>query len=137
MTADERPDGWRVMRCRFRWGNGSKQVRLAWRHGDVENEKGEKEEPGTRFLLDLSFSEVGHTQLDGLVKGEDSKFDLIVRTENPLQSDNRDDIRGIFREALQISGYKGHLIFQDGSRFVEIAPPINEAVVYRHRGIDA
>lgn len=137
MAADERPDGWRVMPMPFQMGERIEQVRLAWRHGDDENEKGEREEPGTRFLLDLSFSEVGHTQLDGLVKGEDSKFDLIVRTENPLQSDNRDDIRGIFREALQISGYKGHLIFQDGSRFVEIAPPVNEAVVNRHRGIDA
>lgn len=137
MAADERPDGWRVMPMPFQMGERIEQVRLAWRHGDGENEKGEKEEPGTRFLLDLSFSEVGHTQLDGLVKGEDSKFDLIVRTENPLQSNNRDDIRGIFREALQISGYKGHLIFQDGSRFVEIAPPANEPKPGSHHGIEA
>ena len=137
IAADERPDGWRVMPMPFQMGDRIEQVRLAWRHGDGENEKGEKEEPGTRFLLDLSFSEVGHTQLDGLVKGEDNKFDLIVRTENPLQSDNRDDIRGIFREALQISGYKGHLIFQDGSRFVEIAPPANESKLGSHHGIQA
>ncbi|WP_404425286.1 hypothetical protein [Thalassospira australica] len=137
MVADERPDGWRVMPMPFQMGDRIEQVRLAWRHGDEENEKGEKEEPGTRFLLDLSFSEVGHTQLDGLVKGEGNKFDLIVRTENPLQSVNRDDIRGIFREALQISGYNGHLIFQDGSRFVEIAPPANEPGHGSHHGIEA
>ena len=137
MAADERADGWRVMAMPFNMGDKIEQVQLGWRHGDREDDPDKKDDPGTRFLLDLSFSQVGHTQLDGLVKGEDSKFDLIVRTENPLQSDNRDDIRGIFREALQISGYKGHLIFQDGSRFVEIAPPVNEAVVNRHRGIDA
>ncbi len=137
MTADERPDGWRVMPMPFQMGERIEQVRLAWRHGDDENEKGEKEDPGTRFLLDLSFTEVGHTQLDGLVKGENSKFDLIVRTENPLQSENRDDIRGIFREALQISGYQGHLVFQDGSRFVEIAPSANEFGHGSHHGIEA
>ena len=70
-------------------------------------------------------------------KGEDSKFDLIVRTENPLQSHNRDDIRGIFREALQIAGYTGHILFQDGSRFVEIAPVPDGKDPHSHHGIEA
>lgn len=137
MAAEERPDGWRVMAMPFNMGDKIEQLQLGWRHGDRENEKGEKEEPGTRFLLDLSFSEVGHTQLDGLVKGEDSTFDLIIRTENPLKPHNRDDIRGIFRDALQISGYKGHMVFQDGSRFVEIGPIADDDSPNSHHGIEA
>ena len=137
MAADERPDGWRVMAMPFNMGDKIEQLQLGWRHGDQENENGEKEDPGTRFLLDLSFSEVGHTQLDGLVKGEDNKFDLIIRTENPLKPENRDDIRGIFRDALQISGYKGNMVFQDGSRFVEIDPIPDEDGPNSHHGIEA
>lgn len=137
MAADERPDGWRVMAMPFNMGGKVEQLQLGWRHGDRDNDPDKKDDQGTRFLLDLSFSGVGHTQLDGLVKGEDSKFDLIIRTENPLQSHNRDDIRGIFREALQISGYKGLIQFQDGSRFVQIAPPGHRSGPNSHHGIEA
>lgn len=137
IAADDRPDGWRVMTMPFNMGDKIEQLQLGWRHGDQENDPDKPEDQGTRFLLDLSFSVVGHTQLDGLVKGEDSKFDLIIRTENPLQSHNRDDIRGIFREALQISGYKGHIQFQDGSRFVEIAPVADTDGPNSHHGIEA
>lgn len=137
MAADERADGWRVMAMPFNMGDKIEQVQLGWRHGDREDDPDKKDDQGTRFLLDLSFSQVGHTQLDGLVKGEDSKFDLIIRTENPLQSHNRDDIRGIFREALQIAGYTGHILFQDGSRFVDIGPAVDEAGANSHHGIEA
>lgn len=137
MAADERADGWRVMAMPFNMGDKIEQVQLGWRHGDREDDPDKKDDQGTRFLLDLSFSQVGHTQLDGLVKGEDSKFDLIIRTENPLQPHNRDDIRGIFREALQIAGYTGHIVFQDGSRFVEIGPAVDEAGANSHHGIEA
>ncbi len=137
MAADERADGWRVMAMPFNMGDKIEQVQLGWRHGDREDDPDKKDDQGTRFLLDLSFSQVGHTQLDGLVKGEDSKFDLIIRTENPLQPHNGDDIRGIFREALQIAGYTGHIVFQDGSRFVEIGPAVDEAGANSHHGIEA
>ncbi|MEQ9346266.1 MAG: hypothetical protein RIG26_07480 [Thalassospira sp.] len=137
MASDDRPDGWRVMAMPFNMGDRIEQLQLGWRHGDREDDPDKKDDQGTRFLLDLSFSAVGHTQLDGLVKGEDSKFDLIIRTENPLQPHNRDDIRGIFREALQISGYKGHILFQDGSRFVHIAPTGDNSGPNSHHGIEA
>ncbi|CAM3476564.1 hypothetical protein [Thalassospira profundimaris] len=137
MATEERPDGWRVMAMPFNMGDKIEQLQLGWRHGDRENDPDKPDDQGTRFLLDLSFSVVGHTQLDGLVKGEDSKFDLIVRTENPLQSHNRDDIRGIFREALQIAGYTGHILFQDGSRFVEIGPVPDGKDPHSHHGIEA
>lgn len=137
LATEDRPDGWRVMAMPFNMGDKIEQLQFGWRHGDHENDPDKPDDQGTRFLLDLSFSVVGHTQLDGLVKGEDSKFDLIVRTENPLQSHNRDDIRGIFREALQIAGYTGHILFQDGSRFVEIGPVPDGNDPNSHHGIEA
>jgi hypothetical protein len=137
MASEDRPDGWRVMAMPLNMGDKIEQLQLSWRHGNNENDRDKPEDQGTRFLLDLSFSVVGHTQLDGLVKGEDSKFDLIIRTENPLQSHNRDDIRGIFREALQIAGYTGHILFQDGSRFVEIGPVPDGSDPHSHHGIEA
>jgi len=72
MASEDRPDGWRVMAMPFNMGDRIEQLQLGWRHGDRDDDPDKKDDQGTRFLLDLSFSEVGHTQLDGLVKGEDT-----------------------------------------------------------------
>lgn len=137
ITAEHRPDGWRVMPMPFQMGERIEQVRLAWRNGDEDGDgkQSSSDDPGTRFLLDLSFSHVGHTQLDGLVQTEKQKFDLIVRTENPLEGHNRDDIRAIFRDALSITGLAGGLVFQDSSRFVDLPDPAEQNST--RRGLEA
>lgn len=125
MASEPRSDGWRVMAMPFHMGERIEQMQLAWRHGhgeedDTSNRKAD--DAGTRFLLDLSFTRLGHTQLDGLVRKETQKFDLIVRTENALDGPQRDDIRAIFHQALAIAKLGGALNFQNGSRFVAVSP---------------
>ncbi|OSQ39667.1 hypothetical protein [Thalassospira mesophila] len=125
MASEQRPDGWRVMSMPFQMGERIEQMQLAWRHGHSDEDDspaGKTGDPGTRFLLDLSFTALGHTQLDGLVRKDSQKFDLIVRTENTLDGPQRDDIRAIFNEALTIAKLGGALNFQNGSRFIEVSP---------------
>ncbi|OKH89006.1 hypothetical protein [Thalassospira sp. TSL5-1] len=124
MASEPRADGWRVTAMPFHMGERIEQMQLAWRQGqneDDENRDNKSSDPGTRFLLDLSFTRLGHTQLDGLIRKESQKFDLIVRTENVLEGPQRDDIRAIFNQALTISKLGGSVNFQNGTRFVEVS----------------
>ncbi|RCK48264.1 hypothetical protein TH25_14455 [Thalassospira profundimaris] len=124
MASEPRADGWRVMAMPFHMGERIEQMQLAWRQShaeDDENRDSKSNDPGTRFLLDLSFTRLGHTQLDGLIRKESQKFDLIVRTENALHGPQRDDIRAIFNQALTISKLGGSINFQNGTRFVEVS----------------
>ncbi|WP_139835520.1 hypothetical protein [Thalassospira sp. MCCC 1A01428] len=124
MASEPRSDGWRVMSMPFHMGERIEQMQLAWRQGQGEDDdtpERKADDPGTRFLLDLSFTRLGHTQLDGLVRKETQKFDLIVRTENALDGPQRDDIRAIFHQALSLAKLGGALNFQNGQRFVEVS----------------
>lgn len=136
LSGEHRPDGWRVMPMPFLMDQQVEQIRLAWRDGNSENTQDEAEDAGTRFLLDLSFSSLGHTQLDGLIKQEHGKFDLIVRSENSLTSPQRDDIRQIFRDGLDIAGYQGQILFQDRRGFIDLAPIADPPGSSHQHGID-
>ncbi|MDP2696642.1 hypothetical protein [Thalassospira sp.] len=137
IATEERSDGWRIAPMPFQMGDKIEQIRLAWRQGqEDEDTDNPSDDPGTRFLLDLSFSHIGHTQLDGLMKARIQHFDLIVRTENRLAEAYRNDIRTIFQDALTITGMAGGLLFQDGSRFV-ILPETPSPDDHGGRGIEA
>jgi len=75
-----------------------------------------------RFILDVEMSRLGRIQFDGLVLRESKRFDLIVRTRQPLDSVICRDIAGIFAECAQLTGIKGGVSFQAGRAFVELPP---------------
>ena len=77
------------------------------------------------FLIDMMFPAFGHMQLDGMVKKQDAlQFDLIIRTEKPLENGMEHDIRAIYQEASDISGYHGSIAFRHGIKAC-VVPPIN------------
>lgn len=75
-----------------------------------------------RFILDVEMSRLGRIQFDGLVLRETKRFDLIVRTRQPLDTAICRDIAGIFAECAQLTGIKGGVSFQAGRAFVELPP---------------
>jgi len=75
-----------------------------------------------RFILDVEMSRLGRIQFDGLVLREAKRFDLIVRTRQPLDPAICRDIAGIFAECAQLTGIKGGVSFQAGRAFVELPP---------------
>lgn len=75
----------------------------------------------TRFIIDVTFTRLGKMQLDGFVQAQ--QFDLIVRSEQPLGSALRDELRGAFGSALEATGYHGQLLFQtDRQGWLHLAP---------------
>lgn len=76
---------------------------------------------GHRFLLNLHFSEMGDMQFDGFVKSATASktFDLVMRSEQPLEPQFSADIRQIFTDALSATGLAGQIVFQHGrDRFI-------------------
>jgi hypothetical protein len=102
---------------------GLTQINLYYRHnsGGDGSEK-EKKDQGTRFLVDVNFAALGAFQLDGLIR--DRRFDLMIRSRSRLSRNQRQDIIGIFENALEVGGCKGGLEF----RTVDVFPvsPLDE-----------
>ena len=100
------------------------RIRLMTRpQPEDEEEKNRRGQEGVRFLLDLDLSLLGPMQLDGLIRREAQRFDLILRTHDPLPMEMRQDIRRIFTAALDEMGMTGEAGFQRSDRFVAPEPP--------------
>lgn len=92
-------------------------------HRPAQDEEGSgKKGAEQRFILDVRMSVLGRIQLDGLVQKDIKRFDLIVRTAEPLPAAMCRDIAGIFAEAGQLTGIKGQVSFQAGRSFVDLPP---------------
>ncbi len=74
-----------------------------------------------RFLVELMLSRLGRLQMDGLVQRADKRFDLIVRTKQPLTKVMRNDITDLFITTTEAAGSRGSVTFQAGGRFVAVA----------------
>lgn len=89
-----------------------------------DNSRGQKQNQDSRdiarrFLIDVSLTRLGPIQIDGLVNQK--KLDLIVRTQNTLPEELRNDLRYRFGHALEEVRYTGALIFQTNKQgWVEI-----------------
>jgi hypothetical protein len=77
---------------------------------DEEAEKDGDKKTVTRFILNLSLNRMGGVQLDGLLRKK--QFDLILRTEEPLPFDMRQDLMKAFAAGLSHSGMQGGIAFQ-------------------------
>ena len=123
-SADEPAAGdWRVTVVPFHDRQELRPITLYLRRDrDADGEDAERGRDDTRFVVDVELSRLGHMQLDGLVRGQDKRFDLIVRSERPLPPWMRDDIREIFAEASALTGLKGGTSFHAGpAGFIDVA----------------
>jgi hypothetical protein len=100
---------------------GLTQINLYYRNNGGGSEK-DKKDQGTRFLVDVNFAALGAFQLDGLIRGK--RFDLMIRSRSRLSRNQRQEIIGIFENALEVGGCTGALEF----RTVEVFPvsPLDE-----------
>jgi hypothetical protein len=105
-------------RCFFLplWDDGQlQQINLFYRRPRRGKNDDDKEDNGTRFVVEVNFTRLGSCQLDGLVgKG---RFDLMVRSHHDLSETARREISGLFAQAREIGNYAGELTFQTASRF--------------------
>jgi len=124
MAAKPMTGDWRMALIPFFNGSDIDQARLFVRPygGDDPTDQGAPKK-GTRFIIDVDLSRFSRLQLDGLVREANKRLDLIVRSDQPLPNEMRNDIRTIFREANELIAIEGGLTFQAApANFVEIMP---------------
>ncbi|EME71141.1 DNA polymerase III [Paramagnetospirillum caucaseum] len=112
---------WQSITLPFAHGANIDPINL-YVHRPPEDEGGGKKGSEQRFILDVRMSALGRIQLDGLVQKDTKRFDLIVRTAEPLPAAMCRDIAGIFAECGQLTGITGLVSFQAGRSFVDLLP---------------
>ncbi len=118
-------EDWRVSLAPMQNQGEIEQIRLLARHPAQEEQSKEK---GSRFAVDVSLTRLGRIQLDGLLRERGKRLDLIIRTDSPFTTRIRDDIRSIFRDAIELTGLRGGVTFQSNPpNFIEIkTKPVSE-----------
>ena len=118
------PNDWRAIPVPMANGGAIEQIHLYLqrRQDDEEDEEDPRQGPGTRFVVDLDLTRMGHLQLDGFVQDGTKRFDLIVRTDARLPDKVQNDIRTIFTEVNEATGITGGLVFQSApANFIRVA----------------
>lgn len=122
------PDGrWQALTIPLLFGGRIEPIRLFVHHREDEGGGAGGQTTGggeRRFMIEIALTHLGRIQLDGLVTSTTKRFDLIVRTAQPLAAGMRQDIAAIFTRCGEVSGVKGGLSFQAGRGFVDLLPPI-------------
>ncbi|MCK5555982.1 MAG: hypothetical protein KAI76_07085 [Alphaproteobacteria bacterium] len=105
-------DGWRSISMPLLYDDQLSQMQFYVRH-QYDNKDGDKEDvakPATRFILNLHLSRMGEMQLDGFVRKKD--FDVILRTEEKLPFDMRQELMKCFSQGLDQVRMQGKISFQ-------------------------
>lgn len=120
---DDRLEGdWRFLPLPYADGEKLRQILVYMRD---RRDRGDGKDPGTRFVLALELSATGTMQIDGLVRGK--RLDLALRTARPMPSAWQGDIRGLFEDAMAITGMTGRMVFQSGrDALLELPQPLAE-----------
>lgn len=68
----------------------------------------------TRFIVEVSLSELGALQFDGFYRKqpEARNLDLIIRAETPLETSLQQEVIGIYSTLIEAAGLGGSLTFQ-------------------------
>ena len=126
-AAQTPPGDWRPFAIPLFDGHGFQRLEFYVRAQRDDDEGGGGQGGGERshrFLLDLDLSRFGALQLDGLVKARSRRFDLILRSRQPLPDPLRAELLGAFSASLDAVGYAGGLAFQPGARGWITPPPV-------------
>lgn len=100
---------WRMVMLPLLDDRTLQQIRIYFReHGEEEDSA--TDNPGTRFVVETSLSQLGAIQLDGFVRP--ARFDLMVRTHEELPETMRSDIASLFDAANRKFSSQGTIDFQ-------------------------
>lgn len=124
-TQAAKPGDWRITTLPYLGEYGMANLQLAVRNHFQDINPDERKRLGldedaarvTRFVFDIAFSELGAMQIDGLIRPRpdyQKQLDILVRTQQMLPHDIRQNLREIFTESLGAYGMGGILTFQAG-----------------------
>jgi hypothetical protein len=98
------------------------------RNKNKDDETENREDEGSRFLLDVTMSRLGALQIDGLLQRKSKRFDVILRSHTHLPEDIRRDIKMIFARSLEGMGMTGSASFQRTLTFIEPLPSVTSEI---------
>jgi hypothetical protein len=120
--------GWRGFFIPFLDDGQLNQIRLfLHQERDARDNEERQAAERTRFVVDLSLSQLGDLQIDGAVQPE--VVDLLIRTREALPRVMRQEIRDIFTTTLARTGIEGQLAFRTQKTFPTL--PIEELHGYQ------
>jgi len=105
---------WRHMPMPVFDGYNASIVHFYFKNGGQEDET----EYGQRFVIEANLSKLGNMQFDGFIRK--NHFDLVMRGDKNLPETLQQDIRRIFMDYMDLSGWNGQISFQTVAEF-----PIN------------
>jgi hypothetical protein len=121
LSSDRSDQPWQVFLLPLRHDDELHQMRVYLRQEEKE-QKAALKKGGTRFVLEVSLSELGDMQLDGFFRKEDRRmqFDLVVRSEDNLPDHVQKDITALYHQGAEVVGYAGQIFFEPHKeRFVQ------------------
>lgn len=99
------------------------RIRMLVRDSDSDDDDGNSND-GSRFVIDLNLTRLGHLQIDGLVGNGGKRVDVVLRSDAPLSGKMRDDIRQLYANAIEVTGIDGSVGFQAApAKFINIPEP--------------
>ena len=118
---------WRIMSLPLGWNEQIHKVTVFYRKEEERDSDGRQTGTQTRFVMDLSLSAMGKVQLDALFSSASKRLDLIIRTENDFSAAAKQQMRGVYKNALDDTQITGELSFSgsaaDWVRVDESAEP--------------
>jgi hypothetical protein len=111
---------WRMHAIPYLNNDEIDRIRLLVRDQDPDEDE-DTPDGNTRFVIDLNLSKLGHLQIDGLVGNGGKRVDVVVRSDEALSAQMRDDIRTLYANAIEVTGVEGSVGFQAApAKFIAI-----------------
>lgn len=107
---------WRVMSVPLLWENNIQKAVIYTHHEKSLPDENDKNNKGgkTRFLIDLSFGNIGAVQLEGMFRPEEPKrLDIVLRSEESFSNAVKQQMQEAYNNALSEDEITGELSFQD------------------------
>jgi hypothetical protein len=120
--SDQLAEGWRSTTLPL-GTDPAQAVMIYHREHNPDTETGEhatdaNDVMAQRAIFDISFSRLGRCQIDALC--QEQRFDLLMRSEKPLDHAHQLAITDLFTSACEIAGLKGEIGYRHG-QFIEPA----------------
>ena len=123
-------DGWRSISMPLLYDDQLSQMQFYVRRQydqDGENEE-DGAKPATRFIMNLNLSRMGEMQLDGFIRKKN--FDVILRTEEKLPFNMRQELMKRFAQGLDQVQMQGKISFQTRKEsWITVSLPQQSGVV--------
>jgi hypothetical protein len=124
------PSAWLVTTLPY-FGNVSTQPMRLYRKAEDGGKGVKANRLGEHFVLEVDLARLGPMQFEGLIR--DRRFDLVLRTRQPLNGALQQTIRKVYADTLLAAGYAGDFSFARAQAF-PLVPPISAA---GHREVSA